>query len=66
VTEGYHIAANVEFRMAPDRKPAVTHKDQQDLPKAADRKNDSAKQDASVRAKAIMARFRKTMARLAK
>lgn len=51
--------------MAADQKHGVTPENQKDRPKAAERKIGSAKRDASARAKAIMARFPKTMARLA-
>lgn len=50
--------------MATIQKRVVTDENQKDLPKAAVRKNGSTKRNAAARAKAIMARFPKTMARL--
>ena len=46
-------------------KYVVKDENQKTLPKAADRKDSDGRRDASARAKAIMARFPKTMARLA-
>ncbi len=51
--------------MATVPKYVVKGKNQKTLPKAADHKNSDGRQDASARAKAIVARFPKTMTRLA-